>query len=151
MRKNIFLCLLALIFCACVPKTLPTNTKAVRLLIISPVVRINDSGFIHEKGLNLLVQIYSAGTSVLELKIGSQICINGTCEDEQSFNQKFFGKSYYNGILKDIINAKKLFNASFTPNSCGGFSQSFSGISYEVCQNKVSFKNEKTKIEFFYE
>lgn len=154
MKRN-FLRILAfcviLGFYGCANKNLAQNqkeSKATQILIISPLARINDSGFIHFGKNSTLVQIYSAGAGLFELKIAEKICINGACSAPEVFNEKFFGTEYYGGILADIIASKPLFGAKTTPNDCGGFSQKISDISYEVCENKTSFISKKAKIVF---
>lgn len=140
-----------LVFLGCVGAKSPQikqESKAVSMLIISPLARINDSGFVHFNKNSTLIQIYSAGAGLFELKIADKICINGACQTPALFNERFFGASYYDGILADIIASKPLFGAKTSPNDCGGFNQSFSDITYEVCANKTSFKNKKAKIVF---
>lgn len=147
------LVLSALVFSSCASKNPEQNSKqyeskAVQMLIISPLVRINDAGFIHFNKNDTKVQIYSAGTGLFELKIGKKICINSTCYVPKDFNKKFLGELYYENILADVIASKPLYNRKVAQNDCGGFSQSFADISYEVCATKTTFKSKKAKIEF---
>lgn len=151
MKKTFFLVLcLAFAFISCASKsTQPTKqSEATQMLIISPMARINDSGFIHFSKAAILLQIYSAGVSVLELKIADKICLNGACSQKSDFNQRFFGKVYYDKILEDIILSKPLAFGSKLDNECGGFSQKGADFDYEVCENYTIFKNARTKIRF---
>lgn len=158
MKKMLFfrafaLSFFALFFISCASKNPAQNSeqyesKAVQMLIISPLVRINDAGFIHFNKNALKVQIYSAGAGLFELKIAEKICINSTCYAPKDFNVKFLGDIYYENILADVIASKPLYNRKPQPNLCGGFSQSFADISYEVCADRTSFKSKKAKIEF---
>lgn len=151
MKKNLLLVLilaLAFISCAGTKEPLKTQSEAIEMLIISPLARINDSGFIHFSKGAILLQIYSAGASVLELKIADKICLNGACSQKSDFNQRFFGKVYYEKILEDIILSKPLAFGSKLDNECGGFSQRGSDFDYEVCRDYTIFKNARTKIRF---
>lgn len=158
MKKMLFfraftLSFFVLFFISCASKNPEQNSKqyeskAVQMLIISPLVRINDAGFIHFNKNSLKVQIYSAGAGLFELKIGKKICINSTCYAPKDFNKKFLGEVYYENILADVIASKPLYNRKVAQNDCGGFSQSFANISYEVCATKTTFKSKKAKIEF---
>lgn len=158
MKKMLFFRAFAIIafslfFASCAQKN-PTQSssqnesKAVQMLIISPLVRINDAGFIHFSKNNAKVQIYSAGAGLFELKIAEKICINSTCYAPKDFNVKFLGEVYYENILADVIASKPLYSRKVEQNTCGGFSQSFADISYEVCATKTTFKSKKSRIEF---
>lgn len=154
--KPFALSFFVLFFVSCASKN-PAQTsqnessKAARILIISPLVRINDAGFIHFNKNSAKVQIYSAGAGLFELKIAEKICVNSTCYERKDFNKKFLGDVYYEKILADVIAQKPLYNRKVAQNDCGGFSQSFADISYEVCPAKTSFKSKKAKIELVYE
>ena len=154
MKKNFLILLNFLLFAsffvACANKNPSAQSKsnAVQMLIISPLVRINDSGFIHFEKNAIKIQVYGAGAGLFEMKIADQICINSACQKAETFNQKFFGDAYYNELLADIISSKEIFSSKSVPNQCGGFSQKFSAIEYEVCATKTSFKSKKARIEF---
>ena len=154
MRKKILLFLKLLVFtsffisCADKNPSIQSKSQAVQMLIISPLVRINDSGFIHFEKNAIKIQVYGAGAGLFEMKISEQICINSACQKPETFNQKFFGDAYYSGLLADIISSKEIFSSKGSPNECGGFSQKISNIEYEVCPTKTTFKNKKTRIEF---
>lgn len=126
------------------------KTRPVTLLIKSPLLKINDAGFIHETNNLTDIQIYSSGKNVLDLKIARRICINGVCEDKIAFNEKFFAHAYYDDLLLDISRSQAIFGGVNSHKSECGFIQNISnlGVKYEVCERKTSFRSDKVKIEF---
>lgn len=74
-------------------------------MIKTPQLKFYDKGFI-SKYLNYTqVQIFSAGTSVLNLKIYKDRICRDTfeCENLESFNRKFLHKSYDSQFLKNLF------------------------------------------------
>ena len=120
------------LFVSCATKTPQHNAlTSLQILIKSPLLRINDAGFanIGKKGISL--EIYNLAQPILRL----------------NFNKKFFGDAYYERLIDDIISFAPIFQAkNKSQNNCGGFSQNFKNIRYEVCENKSTFILENVKI-----
>lgn len=133
---------------SCATKTPQQNAlTSLQILIKSPLLRINDAGFanIGKKGISL--EIYNLAQPILKLNLKEKICINNLCYDRLSFNKKFFGNAYYERLIDDIISFAPIFQAkNKSQNNCGGFSQNFKNIRYEVCENKSTFILENVKI-----
>ena len=130
------------------------SSKSLQIFIKSPLIRINDAGFVHANKKGILVQVYSLAHPILQLALAQKICVNKACRARADFNKRFFGREYYNSLLDDIVLSKPIFNAkNLKANDCGGFSQKIEQISYEVCANKSTFslansvKISLTKIE----
>ncbi len=119
------------------------------MLIKTPKLRINDAGFIHRYNKFTQVQIYNSGKSVLELKIGEQICINGACDEPLAFNRKFFGREHYAGLLEDIISLAPIFGGRDATKTSCGFTQNISELSlkYAVCGDKATFEDAKNRVK----
>ncbi|MCP4970339.1 MAG: hypothetical protein GY932_07090 [Arcobacter sp.] len=68
-------------------------------------MKFYDKGFIYHYKTYIKVQIFSAGTAVLNLKIyDNQICMDTfKCDSLDNFNKEFFHKSYNKNFLKDLF------------------------------------------------
>ena len=119
--------------------TPPTASKTVQVTILSPMMKINDVGFLHvyKKGLNL--QIYSSGLNTANIKISGQICVNRGCFAPSEFNKKFFLAEHYDEILS---------GAGLSKTACG-FEQNISAnlIKYEVCGGDAKFSDAKNRVK----
>ncbi|EDO9224901.1 hypothetical protein GQ884_06800, partial [Campylobacter coli] len=66
-------------------------------------------------------------------------------------NQKFFKNAYYEDILKDILEAKPLWNGKNMQKTQCGFNQNLNSanyeIFYEICDNKISFVDRISRIK----
>lgn len=147
MKKNLVFLLLALFFVSCADKQ-PVQTSPVNFTIISPIIRINDAGFIHRYAYNTDIDVYSSGVSIAKIDIKpNQICLNRACDDEAVFNQKFFKDRHYNGLFADIVNKKAIFGGKNLVKTACGFKQNFSDIEYEICGDLSKFRDSKNKIK----
>ena len=79
----------------------------------------------------------------------NKICLNSACDDEATFNRKFFKNSHYNGFFSDILNHKPIYNGKNLQKSDCGFLQNLSDnfIQYKFCNNLVEFADTKNKIK----
>jgi len=74
-------------------------------MIKTPKMKFYDKGFITKFRDYTKVQIFSAGTSVLSLKIyDNQICKDTfKCQSLKSFNNEFLDKSYKDTFIKELF------------------------------------------------
>ena len=74
-------------------------------MIKTPKMKFYDKGFITKSRDYTKVQIFSAGTSVLSLKIyDNQICKDTfKCQSLKSFNDEFLNKSYKDTFIKELF------------------------------------------------
>lgn len=149
MKRFIFAIFVILLFTACSIKT-PLSSKAINFMVISPIVRFSDAGFMHKYLNETNIQIYNSGVNILNLIIKKdKICMNGACEDELVFNEKFFKMQHYRGILNQILNMSQIYNGINLQKTDCGFSQNISKyfIKYEKCNNSVNFIDSKNGIK----
>lgn len=142
------ICALIFVFFGCAKYT-PKNSQSLMVTMISPMIKINDAGFLHIYKDKLNLQIYSLGANVANIKIGDKICINHVCYDELVFNKKFLLNEHYSGLLSDILQGRKIYDGlNAKLNECG-FDQNISNkwISYEVCGLLVKFNDRKNRIK----
>ncbi|MBR8461307.1 hypothetical protein KDD93_08035 [Campylobacter sp. faydin G-24] len=130
-----------IIFSGCFEKQPPISSQTFAITIISPMIKINDVGFIHHYKNNINLQIYSSAINTANIKIDDQICINRACFEKIEFNKKFFLNEHYDAFFEDILTRNKIYNGvNFTKSDCG-FTQNISKnfIKYEVCGNNIKF------------
>jgi len=85
--------------------TQPKVVSSATILIKTPTMKFYDKGFITKFKDYTKVQVFSAGTSVLSLKIyDNQICKDTfSCQSLKSFNKEFLDKSYDDGFIKELF------------------------------------------------
>ncbi len=96
--------ILPFLFIACSNKVAIKSSSAT-ILIKTPTMKFYDKGFISKFNNFTQVQIYSAGKTLLDLKIYEDKICQSTfeCESLESFNRKYLHKSYKAGFLKEIF------------------------------------------------
>ena len=92
------------IFFGCANKEAIKSSSAT-ILIKTPTMKFYDKGFISKFDTFTQVQIYSAGKTVLDLKIYEDKICQSTfeCESLENFNRKYLDKSYKASFLKEIF------------------------------------------------
>ena len=146
--KKIYIFIAILLFTGCA-KISPQSSKAVAFTVISPSLKINDVGFIHRFKEKTELQIYNSGVSILKMDISyDKICLNSACDDEISFNRKFFKNEHYIGFFSDILNHKPIYNEKNLVKTDCGFIQNISEnfIEYKLCNEFIEFADTKNKI-----
>tara|TARA_B100001063_G_scaffold219376_1_gene223439 strand:+ start:3510 stop:3917 length:408 start_codon:yes stop_codon:yes gene_type:complete len=104
--KNLILLIITIfIFTACVSKK-PTLSSSATILIKTPKMKFYDKGFIYNYNDYTQVQIFSAGTVVLDMKIYNDRVCKSTfeCQDLKTFNRENLNKSYNEMFLKNLFN-----------------------------------------------
>ncbi|MDA3043332.1 MULTISPECIES: hypothetical protein [unclassified Campylobacter] len=138
------------VFCGCAKLT-PQKTQAVAFSIISPNLRLNDTGFIRSFKNQTELQVYSSGVSVLSLVAKNEsVCMNNACDDEPTFNEKFFKNAHYKGFLGEILGAKAIYGAKNLAKTDCGFEQNLGEISYSVCDDSgkiIKFSDKKAGVK----
>ncbi len=141
--KKIFIFFLLLFFSACALKNQEYPSQKMKVVFNTPAIKINDFGFLKKENKALNLEVYKLGQAFFKLKIREDICLNSVCYSKTVFNQKFFKNTYYEDILKDILEAKPLWNGKNIEKTQCGFKQKLNStnyeIFYEVCDNKISF------------
>ena len=147
--KKIYIFIAILLFAGCA-KISPQSSQAVSFTAISPSLKISDAGFIHRFKEKTELQIYNSGVSILKMDIShDKICLNSACDDEISFNRKFFKNEHYIGFFSDILNHRPIYNGKNLQKTDCGFIQNISEnfIQYKFCDNLIEFSDTKNKIK----
>lgn len=139
---KIFFIVFLMSFTGCVTKT-PIKQNSVLFTLVSPNLKFSDAGFIKTTNKSIKLQIYSSGVSLLNVTIKDKICYNGVCKDEIEFNRNFLKMPYYKGFFAEILGKKPIYNGRDLVKTDCGFDQNLSNAIYQICDNKVYFKNQK--------
>lgn len=140
---------IVLFFSACTTKN--HSTQTMQILLVSPMIKINDAAFLKKESFGLNLQIYKLGKAFVTLKIRDKICLGGVCYQKQIFNEKFFKNAHYDAFLSDILNSKPLYaGKNLQKNECGFYQKLESKdymIFYEVCGENVRFEDRISKVK----
>jgi len=93
-----------LFFSACASKQI-LQSSSVTILIKTPSLKFYDKGFIYKYRDYTQVQIFSAGSVVLDMKIYEDRVCKSTfeCQDLKSFNKENLDSSYSEMFLKNLF------------------------------------------------
>ncbi|CAM3590489.1 hypothetical protein [Arcobacter aquimarinus] len=94
------------IFTGCFNTTQPQlNSSSATILIKTPQMKFYDKGFIYKYKEFTQVQIFSAGTAILDMKIyNDRICrTTFKCQDLKTFNKENLSSSYPDNFLKELF------------------------------------------------
>lgn len=83
----------------------PTLSSSATILLKTPALKYYDKGFITKYDNYTQVQIFSAGISILNLKLyEDKVCSDTfSCLDNKSFNKQYLHKSYEGPFLKKLF------------------------------------------------
>ena len=95
---------LVFVFTGCFNKE-PILSSSATILIKTPQMKFYDKGFIYKYDDYTQVQIFSAGTAVLDMKIYEDRVCQSTfkCQDLKTFNKENLDKSYDEMFLKNLF------------------------------------------------
>ena len=102
--KYAIIFLLTIFLVSCANKT-PTKSQSAVILMKTPKLKFYDSGFISKYDNFTQIQIYSAGKTVLELKLfKDRVCKSSfECQSNKSFNKEYLSESYEDDFLKSLF------------------------------------------------
>lgn len=136
-----------LLLAGCVHKA-PRETKPLNFIVISPLIKLNDAGFIHNFKDTKQIDLYSSGISLAKITIKKdQICLNNACDNELIFNKKFFAHTHHNGFFANLIDKKPIYNGANLEKTKCGFTQNLDELHYEICDGNVKFHDEKHRVK----
>lgn len=100
--------LISLCFISCSVKE-PQKTLSATILMKTPQMKFYDKGFINIYPTFTQVQIFSAGSAVLDMKIYKDRICSSTfeCMGLRAFNKKYLHFSYDDSFLKNLFDRKE--------------------------------------------
>ena len=93
------------IFTGCFSTNQPQITSSTTILIKTPQMKFYDKGFIYKFKEYTQVQIFSAGTAILDMKIYEDRICRATfeCQDLKTFNKENLSSTYEDDFLKKLF------------------------------------------------
>jgi len=88
---------------------MPEHSKSASILLKTPKMKFYDKGFISYFPSYTQVQVFQAGSVVLDLKVYEDKICKSTfkCLSSKAFNEEFFHKSYEKSFFKDLVEKKE--------------------------------------------
>jgi len=120
---HVIILLILIVFGGCSIKHQITQSEPYLITIKTPQMAFSDTGFLNQADNYTQLQIFSAGTLLLNLEMQESICLDGTCMDALAFNNRFFGTEHYAQLLHDIVHKKPLYEGRNYSKTDSGFTQ----------------------------
>jgi len=144
------LLVLLLFFTGCVYKIPYTSSKAYYIVIKNSQMAVAATGFIKKDDTRLNLQLFSAGTVILDLHVEENVCLSYTCMTKESFNKEFFGIHHYKEFIDELFKLKPIYGKKNLIKLENGFEQnivtSSYDITYRVENGNLYFKDRTNKI-----
>ena len=143
--------LVAIIFLAgCSLKTPYQSSKPYFVVIKNAQMAVSSTGFIKKDNQRINLQLFSAGTPILNLHVESFICSGLTCASRKSFNEEFFGYAHYESFIDELLRLKPIYEGKNLLKTDRGFKQEIVTKNYEIVyrveDGNLYFKDKKNKI-----
>ena len=128
----------------------PVSTPAV-VTFKTPKLKVHDTAFVTLAGRDVEIEVYTAGTLVLEIHAGSMVCINGGCISDDEFTAKYLSPEYPARILGTIARKEPIDLDGKIKRTDEGFvqrivSKGLYDITYSVKKNEVFFRDRANQI-----
>ncbi|MDX1808504.1 MAG: hypothetical protein R3331_03080 [Sulfurospirillaceae bacterium] len=151
MRKHIIIFLSVLLFFSgCAIKQDAILSYPYKIVVKTQNIGIADAGFLKKSSRYKNLQIFSAGSLVLNLKLSNKACLNGRCTTREDFNTKLFGYPYYKNIMDDILNKNQIYNGKNIKYIKDGFEQRIKSKNYDILykieDGNIYFKDRQNKV-----
>ncbi|QKF78844.1 hypothetical protein [Arcobacter defluvii] len=102
-----------ILFTGCFSSNQPQLTSSATILLKTPQMKFYDKGFIFKYKEYTQVQIFNAGTAILDMKIYDDKICRSTfkCQDLKTFNKENLSSTYADNFLKELFerNEKEVF------------------------------------------
>ena len=139
-----------LLFSGCAYKTPYTSSKPYYIVIKNSQISVADTGFIKRDDSRLNLQLFSAGTVLLDLHVEESVCLSYTCMSKESFNKEFFGIRHYKEFIDELFSFKPIFSKKNLKKLDNGFEQKIVtnsyDITYRVENGNLYFKDRTNKV-----
>ena len=126
------LLVLLLFFTGCAYKTPYTSSKAYYIVIKNSQMAVAATGFIKKDDTRLNLQLFSAGTAILDLHVEENVCLSYACMSKESFNKEFFGIRHYKEFIDELFKLKPIYGKENLIELENGFEQNIATSSYDI-------------------
>lgn len=120
---RVLLSIILLFMLGCSSRPAVSASHSVALSIKTPELRVSDVGFIRSNDHYINVQVFTAGTLVLDLQIAESICLDGLCFSKNAFNSRFLKDTHYPTIMEEILRGQPIYNKRSLQKMNDGFEQ----------------------------
>lgn len=146
--KKIVLFLSIFLLFGCSINPIIQTSKSIFVVIKTPKLKYADSGFLKRYGDTLKLELFNAGSLVLEISIKDDICINKICYKKDQFNAQMLGFSYPDEMLEDILLKKPMYKKlkNHQKNFTQNISQNGADILYKVTDKTTIFRDKTNNI-----
>ena len=145
-----FFLVILLFFTGCAYKTPYTSSKPYYIVIKNSQMAVAATGFIKKDDSRLNLQLFSAGTVLLDLHVEESVCLSYTCMSKESFNREFFGVNHYEGFIEELFNFQPIYSKKNLKKYKAGFEQKLKSksydITYKVENGNLYFKDSKNRV-----
>ena len=145
MYKKIALFLLILSLGGCGYKTTELKSKSYIVSFKLENLRFSDVGFINRAKNYTNLQVFTAGTPIINLKIHHQICVDLVCKTKEEFKKEYLCEDYPDELFEKVLNGKKILNSKNLEKTKDGFAQFIRtpkyNIIYKVTNSSIYFKD----------
>lgn len=126
-------------------------SKPYHITIKNSKLRVSDTGFLNQKKSSLALQVFSAGTAILDLHVNdTQVCFDFTCVNKKRFNEEFFGFSHYDSLIEEILTMQPIYDRNNMQKTANGFEQNIMNthfdITYKIKDHNLYFKDSKNNV-----
>lgn len=148
--RNFLWLLLLLLFTGCSFKSPYVSSKAYHVVIKNSTLALSDTGFIKRDNKRFNLQLFSAGTPVLDLVVKEDVCMDYICLGKEEFNKRFFGFRHYKNFVNDLFEFKPLYSKKNLKETKTGFSQNLTAVNYDIFykveEGNLYFKDKKNRV-----
>ena len=139
-----------LFFTGCAYKIPYTSSKPYYIVIKNSQMAVAATGFIKKDDTRLNLQLFSAGTALLDLNIEENVCSRYVCMSKENFNKEFFGIRHYEEFIDELFKLKPIYSERNLEKLKNGFEQkivtSSYDITYRVEDENLYFKDKKNSV-----
>lgn len=145
-----FILIVFLFFTGCAVKEPYAVSKSYFMVIKNSKMSIGDTGFIKKDKNRFNLQLFSASTPVLNLKIEDDVCLDEGCLSKKRFNEEFFSFVHYESFIDELFRLKPIYKEKNMIKTDGGFTQKIEdknmNLIYKVDGKNLYFKDRKNGI-----
>ena len=139
-----------LFFTGCAYKIPYTSSKPYYIVIKNSQMAVAATGFIKKDDTRLNLQLFSAGTVILDLHVEENVCSRYICMSKENFNKEFFGIRHYEEFIDELFKLKPIYSKKNLKTLENGFEQkivtSSYDITYRVENGNLYFKDKQHKV-----
>ena len=128
----------------------PIHSYPATIIFKTAKFKFAGSGFIEQKGENIVIKGYSAAQPLFKIVLAKRVCVNKKCLSYKLFNRLYLSSFYPPHLLKDIFLRRVIFNGLNKEDTKDGFEQKIVrkhlDIIYRISSKEIYFKDRKNHI-----